>query len=155
MTGCSRDVRLSERFPFEDLEWEIQFPSSDASEKRLSENGRMAYAAFSKNLYMNDVPAIPTNQPAAVEWLLGSAEAQEVAVVDASAMVLAFRQLSDCGEAASGEAGAGQPRWGLADQGTPLARRRSSRCAPLRLTASDVVRNRWRRVRNLTRTGDR
>jgi len=138
MAGRSRDVCLSEQFPFEDLEWEMRSPSCEQRDDSPGWNEGIAYVAFSKNLYLNDIPPVAVDHPSAVNWLLAKAVAEDVPVVDASEMVAAFRQLSEMPRAVRDD-----------DPGLPeLATAGRVACAPLRLTAADVVRNRWRRVRS-------
>jgi hypothetical protein len=145
MAGRSRDVQLSEPFPFEDLEWEMQSPSCEKWEQPAQWDERIAYVAFSRNLFVNDIPPLPANDPSSVKWLLGKALADEAVVVDASEVVVAFRQRNETKRAAREE-----NETEAQARATPGVRRRLLQCvasAPFRLTAADVVRNRWQRVR--------
>ena len=123
----------------------MQSPSCEQREDSPHWNEGIAYVAFSKNLYLNDIPPVGVDHPSAVNWLLAKAVAEDVPAVDASEMVAAFRQRSEA-QGTAREENETEPQRLVA---TEFERTGvlGVAGAPLRLTPGDVVRNRWRGVR--------
>jgi len=148
MVGRSQYVRRCDLQLFDDPAWQDCLTERIQRETKLQFGGRIAYLAFSRGLYLNDVPAFPASAPLALNWLVRKAIAEGVAVVDASEMVLALRQSGD-GRATTGEMEAArQLEAEMLALGGRRKHLRGAAHAPYRLTQVDVVRNRWERVRH-------
>jgi hypothetical protein len=145
MVGRSRNISGFDLQSFEDLGWECRYRELAQRQTRQRFGENIAFVAFSKGLYLNDVPALPAGTPFAFDWLMRKAITEEVTVVDVSEMVFALRQSCDGGEAGTVDSA----RDATAKVST--ARSRQSRLCgfakiPYRLTSTDVVRNHWQRM---------
>ena len=146
MVGRNWDLSVQEAGSIGEAGWESRLRRATEREGRPNAAEHIAYVAFSKGLYVNDLPPLGVDEPGCANWLLWKAMTERVAVVDASEMVLAVHQHADVILQLWGE---GEPG-GERTEVRRLLRKHlpSVANAPLLLTAGDVVRNRWYRLRH-------
>jgi hypothetical protein len=158
----TRCVDASPRFG--DPDWQVLLKLHCELEEALSPSAGIGYLVFSRGCYADDIPPLPGNLPLAFHWLLKRAVAKEAMVVDATQMMVAVRQGYDAGEcfregyAPDGEQEIFSEEERLVLDGKYKKLRRAAR-APYVLTATDVIPNRWARLRrwyaSLTRKRNR
>lgn len=142
MVGSARNLPSGQQCCPASFDWQSPLRAQREPDAGANLAPGVGYFAFSKGRFLVDVPAIPSDSPGAVEWLLRKAIGEDVATVDATAMVAAVRQ--EDGHAESRGAGGdgigaiymGERRW------------RKAVPVPYVLTADDVVVNRWKRLRS-------
>ncbi len=151
MLGASRDLPDCEARSLNGPHGQRRRMSRAREEAQQGFGERIAYLAFSKGLYLNDVPAIAADTPLAFHWLMRRAIADEVAVVDASEMVSAKCQNFDVGNAESERDAAKRIETELRSLSGRYRYPQWMGRAPLRFTPGDVERNRWQRLRHFRR----
>ena len=110
----------------------------------------LGYLVFSRGCFQSGIAALSSDTPAAMNWLLRKAIAEKLAVVDASQMAVAVQQREGAqGEERIPRTTPSIERFGE-EELLPVGdykQLRQAVCAPLLLTAEDVIPNRWVRLR--------
>jgi hypothetical protein len=120
--------------------------------ERLAASTRRAelgYLVFSRGCFQSGIAALSSDTPAAMNWLLRKAIAEKLAVVDASQMAVAVQQREGAPAEEKVARTASIENFGeeeLLLMGD-YKQLRHAVCAPLLLTAEDVIPNRWVRLR--------
>jgi hypothetical protein len=151
MVGRRWDVDIAKPLDFEEHDWQNELRYRALVTGRCNAPQHIDYLTFSCGLFPRELPPLPLGSRLWSKWLLWKAIADGAMVVDASAVVLAVHQELEAD-------GLGAPQRNPDDEqnGLPALcggprHLRSIDGAPYRLTASDIVPNRFRRIRNWCR----
>lgn len=148
MVGRSRELNHFAPLPLDKPDWQELFRERAQREARETFPERVAYVAFSKGICLADLPPVAIDSPFCANWLLWKTLSDQVAVVDASEMVVAVQQCGDSRSARMWQRGSGAAASSAAEFLALCGSHSHLKTvahAPYLLSSSDVVPNRWRK----------
>ena len=155
MVGRRWDVDISQPVGFAEQDWQDEVRHQALATGKCHAARQIDYLMFSHGLFPRDLPPLPLGSGLWNHWLIWRAVADGSMVVDVSDVVLAIHQNH---EADAREISPKMQGKELGDH-VALCGGSGHLCgidrAPYRLTAKDVVPNRFRRLRNWCRSQNR
>jgi hypothetical protein len=113
MVGRRWDTDVLEPLNFSEPEWASRFRNFAMQKGQQRSGGWIDYFAFSRGLYLGQLPAFVIGRVFWDQWLVWKARSAGVPLVDASAAVVAIHQNHDYGYHPAGRAGVWSDEWAM------------------------------------------
>jgi hypothetical protein len=113
MVGRRWDVDVVEPLNFSEAGWASKIRSFAMQKGQQRSGGWIDYFAFSRGLYLQQLPAFVIGRVFWDQWLVWKARSARVPLVDASAAVVAIHQNHDYGYHPAGRAGVWSDEWAM------------------------------------------